>query len=189
MNIKGLMIKSMGVIAILVVLLVLLSVNALADETSQGCTYSSGYWKTHSIYGPSVKRDDSWDVIIDWWGAGDEESGEDVSFYGKSYELYDPMSWHDVLLAKPKKKNVYIILAQQFVAAELNVHKLDDGADQSVLGTALWEAEKYLTDYDPDINWASFPDILRDDFIRLADILDRFNNGVIGPGSCIEVSE
>jgi hypothetical protein len=72
MNIKGPMIKSMGVFVFLVVLLILLSINALADEPSQGCTSSAGYWKTHSIYGPAGLRDLDWDYLIEIYGDGSE---------------------------------------------------------------------------------------------------------------------
>lgn len=54
MNVKRPTMKGLGIIAILAILLILLSVNALADG---GCTLTAGYWKTHSIYGPARLRD------------------------------------------------------------------------------------------------------------------------------------
>lgn len=91
--------------------------------------------------------------------------------------MYDPMSWHDVLLAKPKRRNVYIILAHQYVASVLNGL---NGADVSAISQELAEARDLLYFKNPD----SDLDYLHKDFVRLADTLDRFNNGVIGPGSC-----
>lgn len=126
-----------------------------------GCTLTQGYWKTHSIYAKAHKYDDTWASI-----------GEDTPFFG----TVD--SWYDTLCTNPEGSNVYYILAHQYIAAKLN-HEA--GASTSVISSELIEAETLLGDYGPldDIEGE-----LRNNFLRIAEKLDQYNNGIIGPGHC-----
>ncbi len=134
-----------------------------------GCTYTFGYWKTHSEYGPAGPPDPTWLIV--------PPSGPDSPFFGSDF------TWHDILWTPPKGGNAYIILAHQFAAAWLNINNVDPllAADPSVLGTALSDAAALLSAYVPE-------DILepavRAEFIALAGVLNDFNEGYLGPPHC-----
>ena len=78
----------------------------------ENCTLSSGYWSTHSEYGPSL-YDATWAQL---------SNGADTPFFlsGQSY--------YEVINADPED-NAYYILAQQYIAAELNFLRGADPAD------------------------------------------------------------
>jgi hypothetical protein len=130
-----------------------------------GCTLTPGYWKTHSSYGPAP-YDDTWAQI-----------GEDTAFFssGKSY--------YEALWTSPQG-NAYYILAHAYIAAELNQL---NGADFSDAQAAFDAATALFS------NPANTPAAVgalrgsaRNVWINLADTLDDYNNGLIGPGHCTE---
>jgi drug/metabolite transporter superfamily protein YnfA len=141
------------------------SVNVPCDG---GCTLTPGYWKTHSSYGPAP-YDDTWAQI-----------GEDTPFFlsGQSY--------YEVLWTPPQGGNAYYILAHAYIAAELNFL---NGADSSAAQDSFDEATVLFEKYKPD-EVAGMKGkngkATRADFIALAEILDDYNNGLIGPGHCSE---
>lgn len=131
-----------------------------------GCTLTPGYWKTHSQYGPAP-YDPTWAMI-----------GEDTPFFlsGQSY--------YDVLWTSPKG-NAYYILAHAYIAAELN--QLNDASIPGDVLDAFNEAGELLNTYTPDEVAAlkgKAGNTLRSQFTSLAEILDDYNNGIIGPGHC-----
>ncbi len=80
-------------------------------------------------------------------------------------------TWFEILKMPPKKGDAYIILSHQYIAYKLNQ---DNGAgvpDQPAL-----DAEALL--------WSSNPGVVpkdqRENFIDLAELLDSYNNGLIG---------
>ncbi len=150
-----------------------------------GCTRTFGYWKTHSEFGPAP-YDETWAELPD---------GASTDFFlsGQSY--------YEVLWTPPKKGNAYYILAHQWIAAELNVLS---GAEipQDVLNAWL-EAQELFEIYTPgeivalkSVRISSSPRArvmraanstdLRGRFIELAEILDAYNNGYLGPGHCTD---
>lgn len=136
-------------------------------EEQEGCTLTVGYWKTHSIYGPAP-YDETWALIL--------PDGEDTEFY------YSSQTYYEVLWTPPKGGNAYYILAHQFIAAKLNFL---NGADPSTVEDAFNGAEILFDN--PD-NTPSHVKRLhgaeRQEWIDLANVLDDYNNGVIGPGHC-----
>ena len=159
-------------------------------ERGIGCGYTWGYWKNHNIYqnAGGAHRDAGWDKI-----------GEDTQFYG-NYE--DPptnsntLTWYEILLIAPKGGNAYLILAHQYVAAYLNIHKDADPANPGILGTTMTDAAALLAYYNTSYSGAFPPEIPKganyfnsDDrawAISLAGVLDQFNNGKLdgGPPHC-----
>jgi hypothetical protein len=129
-----------------------------------GCTRSSGYWKTHSAYGPAP-YDSTWALI-----------GEDSTFFLSSKSYYQ-VSW-----TPPKLGNAYYMLSRVYIAAELNFLK---GADPSDAQDAFDEATTLFNTYTPEeIGNLKGGNSLRQEFISLKNILAQYNNGYIGPGSC-----
>jgi len=171
------------VVGLIGLMLGIVSVAAGQDEL--GCVSTWGYWLNHSKYQNvnGANRDPGWDAI-----------GEDTQFLG-NYQ--DPpsntniLTWFEMLLIPPKKGNVYLILAHQYVAAYLNIHS---GADPSILGTAMVDAEALLAYYNTGFRGTYPPAIPKraDHFTsndrawaeELASLLNQFNNGELGPGHC-----
>jgi hypothetical protein len=131
-----------------------------------GCTLTQGYWKTHSKYGPAP--------YDNAWGA---KAGGDAPFFdtGKSY--------YEILWTAPKGGNPYLILAHQYIAAEMNV--LNDASIPGNVLAAWNQATGLLDAYDGDlsINKRKADGVLA---IQLAALLDDYNNGRVGPGHCSE---
>jgi len=121
-------------------------------NVSQGCTYTIGYWKNHPYDWPT-------DELSLW-------------------------SMHDAMLTlweKPKGGNAYIILAHQYIAAELNV--VNGASIPEEVLEAWLDAQELLEAYAGKGTIPKKSDD-RDAAIALASMLDDYNNGVIGPGHC-----
>jgi hypothetical protein len=119
-----------------------------------GCTYTQGYWKTHSLAGPAP-YDDGWKNL----GGGLEHN---TIFFnsGKTWlELWNT----------PPRGSAYIQLAHQYMAAKLNV--LNGASAPSSVTSAIAAAEAYFTSGTGDIT-------------GLASTLGSYNEGLIGPGHC-----
>ena len=127
-----------------------------------GCTLTPGYWKTHSIYGPAP-YDDTWAAI-----------GEDTPFFNSG------KSWYEALWTQPKGGEAYFILAHAYIAAALN---FENGTDPADAQEAFDDATELFMMYDDSIPKS---DPNREIAIGLAEILDNYNNGIIGPGHCAE---
>lgn len=125
---------------------------APVDEVT-GCTRTQGYWKNHAD--PKKKQyDATWD---DYLG---------VDFYGMGDYL-------TVLKTAPKGGDADIILAHQFIAAELNV-AAGASIPQDVLDA--WLAAK--------LYFEGKTTATRNELLTWAELLDDYNNGVVGPGHC-----
>ena len=142
--------------------------SVLLTTTDLGCTLTQGYWKTHSIYGPASKPNDTWDLIL--------PDGPDTYFF------FSGQTYIEVLNTPPKKGNAYYILAHQYIAAELNF--LDGAGIPSAVQEAFDEATILFDNEDNtprNIGKLKGNDPLRMDFIRLGGILEGYNSG---PGHC-----
>ena len=128
-----------------------------------GCTLTQGYWKTHSKYGPAP-LDDNWANV-----------GEDTAFFlsGKT--------WYQQFWIAPAG-NAYWNLAHQYAAAKLNAL---NGASTTAVDEAMAEAEDLLGAYTPaQIGAMKASNPVRQRFVALAEILDGYTTGEIGPGHC-----
>jgi len=137
-----------------------------------GCTLTQGYWKTHSVYGPASKPDDTWNEV----------GGPDANFFLSN------QTWLQVFNTSVSG-NSYYQLAHQYMAAYLNTlhgamvpdevqNALDDsksifeirtpGDFVKVKGKTIATKEEIST------------------MVTLASILVSYNEGLIGPGHCDE---
>ncbi len=163
--------KSAAVVVAIVALLAVGSAVAIEERPEpepQGCTLTPGYWKTHSEHGPAP-YDEVW---------GELASGADTEFFetGRSY--------YDVLWTPPKRGNAYYILAHAYIAVELNMLS---GASVPEDAAAAWdEASDLFATYLPE-DIADLKGEERRLWIVLAEVLDQYNNGLIGPGHCDDV--
>lgn len=129
-----------------------------------GCTRTQGYWQTHSTYGPAP-YDSTWDA----------KQGGDAPFFGSS------LTYIQTIQSSSKGGNAYFILAQQYIAAELN---MISGAEVSAeVQTAMSSAASLLNEWSGTDNIPK-KDADRAAAIALAGVLDAYNNGLTGPGHC-----
>jgi hypothetical protein len=136
------------------------------EKVYTGCTRSAGYWKTHSIYGPS-HYDSTWALL-----------GEDSTFF-LSNKTYYQVEW-----TPPKKGNAYYILSFAYIGTALN---LLAGADPFDVQDAFDEATELFETYTPEyIESLKGNDPLRQQFLSLKSTLEQYNSGMIGPGMCQE---
>jgi hypothetical protein len=133
-----------------------------------GCTRSQGYWKTHSAYGPAP-YDPTWEML-----------GEDSTFFLSNKSNYE------VMWTPPSGGNAYYILAHQYIATTLNfLAGADPGEVQEEFDDATDLFEMHTPEY---IGSLKGNNPIRQEFLMLSEILDDYNNGIIGPGKCQESS-
>ncbi len=134
---------------------IMFCVAAPTEEEPTGCTRTQGYWKNHAD--PNKKKYDStWDEYLnkDFYGMGD---------------------YLAVLKTAPKGGNADIILAHQYIAAELNMAAGASAPD---------DVEAVMAD--AHLYFSGELEVSRDELISWAELLDDYNNGKIGPGHCDE---
>ena len=122
---------------------------------------------------PSAPEDAAWFNLGDADGDGVSE-GPDETFYlsGQSY--------YEVLWTEPAG-NAYYILAHAYIAAQLN--GLDGASSTAAVDAALDWAETFFMTYEPADPLSKS---VRAKVVGKAEILDSYNNGLIGPGHCSE---
>jgi len=138
-----------------------------ALDCQYGCTYTIGYWKTHSQLGPAP-YDATWSLL--------EGGLEEQTIFFKSNKTYYDVFWTD------PKGNAYYILAIQYIGAELNfLH----GSEATDAQEAFADAQILFNTYTPaQVKAMKKNSPIRQKFISLAATLDDYNNGVIGPRHC-----
>ncbi|HWT40791.1 MAG TPA: hypothetical protein VN081_06030 [Dongiaceae bacterium] len=135
---------------------------------AQGCTLTQGYWKTHSSFGPAP-YDNTWAKL---------PNGASTSFF------LSGQTWYQVFQTPPAG-NAYYQLADQYMAARLNV--LNGASAPSSVQQALTQATTLFGTYTPaQIAAMKANDPVRKTFITLAGLLGSYNEGLVGPGHCSE---
>lgn len=128
-----------------------------SGATEQGCTLSKGFYATHSKYEkkPALK--------IPWL------LSEDTLLCGKK--------WYDLMNKTPKSGDAWLILAQQWIAAKLNVAL---GASTGpIIDAAISNGESMLSN-----NCSGISKSLRQTALEYSLLLEDYNNGFTGPGQC-----
>jgi len=129
-----------------------------ATSESQGCVYGLGYWRSHP---------GAWPV-------------QALTLGNETYtqaELLD-------LLNELNDGDASLILAQQLIAAELNIAS---GIDNSAIASTVDAARVWLAHRGGKLPYGVNPGSPEgQQAVRLADVLDQYNNGNLpgGPASC-----
>ncbi|MDZ7377592.1 MAG: hypothetical protein ONB13_13365 [candidate division KSB1 bacterium] len=131
-----------------------------------GCTLTAGYWKTHSQQGPAP-YDDAWALL----GPLQE----------KTIFFLSGQTYYQVLWTPPAGGNAYYILAHQYIAAKLNM--LNGASSTPEVDAAMAWATNFFNTYKPSDKLSK---IVSNQAKSYADLLDQYNNGLIGPGHCSE---
>ena len=133
-------------------------------EVGNGCTLTQGYWKNHGD--PLRKQFD--------------ETWNQVGTMGINSPFLHGLTYNTVLNTAPAG-NVWYILAHQYIAAKLNGLAGADASPDLAAALAL------LTNYTPAQAKAlkgETGSATKAEFVRLAGLLDAYNNGLTGPGHC-----
>jgi len=131
-----------------------------------GCTLTLGYWKTHSKAGPAP-YDDAWKNLA---------TTEEQTFFFKSNA-----TWLSTFNTPPAG-NAYYNLAHQYMAAQLNI--LNGAATTPEVVAAIAGAEALFNAQ--GIGDVTLTRVERSAALSYASTLDKYNNGLIGPGHCSE---
>jgi hypothetical protein len=136
-----------------------------------GCTLSKGYWKNHAGFGPQA------DVVTDmlpiWLG---DDGGD------KSMAVTDAQIAVDILQQHTygHPSNGITKLYAQLLAAKLNIA---NGAGMVDIADVISEADAFLAAHDW-MDWGNLEMSQKHKVLGWKDMLDDYNNGYIGPGSC-----
>lgn len=130
-----------------------------------GCTRGTGYWKSHAPAGPPP-YDSTWESLPD---------------RGATLLFSSGMSYVEVMW-QPTKGRAWIQLAQPWIAAHLNQLA---GADASVIAAAFAAGELLLRSARPN---GAFTQDQEAQMRSITNILESWNAGEIGPGSCPPLS-
>jgi hypothetical protein len=122
---------------------------------STGCTLTIGYWKNHNAFQRRPSQHIPWPI------------SENTQLCG--------MSWLDILNTTPAGGDAWYILAHQWIAARLNQA---GGASSTPDVTAAMQTAATL------LGQCSIPASEQSEATGLANTLDEYNNGIIGPGHC-----
>ena len=134
---------------------------------SGGCTFTQGYWKTHSTLGPAAKPDATWDLV----------GGPNATFFTSG------QTWLQVFNTAPAGGNVYYILAHQWMAATLNT--LAGASTTAAVDSALAFGQTFFSTYTPATAGA-LKGSAKTAANAAASTLGSYNEGEIGPGHCDE---
>jgi hypothetical protein len=130
-----------------------------------GCSYTQGYWKTHSARGPAP-YDNAWANV----GATEENTPFFIS----------GGTWYSVFWTSPSG-NPYYILAHQYMAAKLNI--LNGTGSTPEVDAAITAAEAFFAANTP-AGTLLLTKTQQNALKAYATTLDQYNNGIIGPGHC-----
>jgi uncharacterized repeat protein (TIGR01451 family) len=112
-----------------------------------------------------------------WKNHPDAWPVEGITIGGVTYTKAEAIA----ILNTPPDGDATYILAHQLIAARLNIL---NGADPDAVATTIVEADDWLATHPLGSN-PSNPD--REEAIELSEILDDYNNGLIGPGHCDKI--
>ena len=142
----------------------------------EGCTYSKGYWKNHAGFGPQA--DELSKLLPIWLGDDDGESSMAVTDAQTAVNLLS----QDVY---GHPRNGITKLYAQLLAAKLNIVNFANPAD---IHEVIGNADAFLADHDW-MDWDMLGQADRQMVLGWKDMLDQYNNGLIGPGHCDDDEE
>ena len=144
---------------------------AIWGTHESGCSRSIGFWKNHAGFGPQADEVTALLPIHLGTAGGD-----------KSLEVTTAEEARDVLVMKTHgaSSNGITKLYAQLLGAKLN---FASGADSEDVDDIVEDADTFLADHDWR-DWNKLTKAEREDVLHWKDMLDDYNNGLIGPGHC-----
>lgn len=138
-----------------------------------GCTYGKGFWKNHTGLGP--QPDLVTDLLPIWLGDEDDSSSMEVTTAEMAYDILQQHEYGD-------PSNGITRLYAHLLAAKLNIA---NGADDEDIAATITDADDFLGDYSWE-HWGDLGPDQRQMVNGWKDMLESYNEGEIGPGSCDE---
>ncbi len=135
------------------------------EAADSSCTYSKGYWKNHAGFGP--QEDVASQHLPQSLGSVDVTDAQTAVDY-LSQNVYGHPS------------NGITKLYAQLLAAKLNIA---NGASSSDVDDVISDADSFLDSNDWTA-WDSMGKEEKKDVLGWKDMLNDYNNGIIGPGPC-----
>jgi hypothetical protein len=142
----------------------------------EGCTRSKGYWKNHAGFGPQPDSV-TW-LLPTWLGTAGGNRSLAVDNAEMAVELLQQHEYGD-------PSNGITKLYAQLLAAKLNIVNFANPAD---IFDVISDADAFLADYNWE-DWNTLGSEDRHQVLEWKDMLDEYNNGDIGPGSCDDNDE
>ena len=139
-----------------------------------GCTKTIGYWKNHA--GGDKKTDVVTALLPVWLGTANGVNSVSVTTAAQAIEI---------LSKSDDASNGINKLMAQLLAAKLNILS---GADAGVAAGIIARADHFLS-LRPASEWNQLGADDRASVLSWAEFLDRYNNGVVGPGHCDDAGE
>ena len=149
------------------------TINTGECKGGNGCTRTIGYWKNHA--GGDKKTDVVTPLLPVWLGDANGVKSVNVSTASQAIEI---------LSKSDDASNGINKLMAQLLAAKLNILR---SADPSSVAGIITRADQFLAVRSAS-EWGQLGTDDRQSVLSWADFLDRYNNGVVGPGHC-DVSE
>ena len=134
-----------------------------SDSESLHVRLQAGTWVCTYTMGYWMNHPEAWPV-------------EEIEIGGVTHTKEDAI----IILETPPEGDATYILAHQLIAAKLNVA---NGAESNGLGDTITDADAWLT---ANIFGSDPTDPARAQGIALAEVLDDFNNGLLGPSHCAD---
>lgn len=145
----------------------------LVMEETGGCTYGKGFWKNHTGLGP--QPDLVTDLLPLWLGDEDSTASMEVTTAQMAFDVLQQHMFGD-------PSNGITKLYAHLLTAKLNIA---NGADDEDIAQTIMDADNFL-----GMNgWEGWGDLSQDDrqmVMDWKDMLESYNEGMIGPGSCDE---
>ena len=143
----------------------------LIEDTTGGCTWGKGYWKNHAGLGP--QPDLVTELLPIWLGNEDDSMSIEVTTAQMAFDFLQQQTYGE-------PSNGITRLYAHLLTAKLNIA---NGADDEDIAETIEDADDFLGQYD----WESWGDLSQEERQTVngwKDMLEDYNEGEIGPGSC-----
>jgi hypothetical protein len=138
---------------------------------AMGCTYTIGFWKTHADPTPGNQLNVMGPLLPVWLGL---EGG------AKSVKVVGTLQGIALLEKADDASNGINKLYAQLFGAKLNIK---NGADGTAIADLIVAADKTLASVNA-LDWSTLKAAKQNQILNWALALDRYNNGLDGPGHC-----
>ncbi len=142
---------------------------------SEGCSHTIGYWKTHAGIGSGNQGDEVSQYLPIWLGTA---AGAKSRLVNTAQLAVNYLSMN----VYGTSSNGITKLYGQLLGAKLSIA---DGAADGDIAATIAAADAFLALYDYT-NWTGLTAAQKTMVIGWKDLLDQYNNGLIGPGHCDE---
>ena len=143
-----------------------------------GCTLTIGYWKTHSGFSKGNQDDMITSLLPVLLGTSGGVKSINVTAAAQAVQFLSFNGSNNVFDGSNGINKLYA----QLLAAKLNIKS---GAAPAAVASTIAAADNFLANKN-SLDWASLNKATKNTVLSWMNTLDKFNNGLIGPGHCSE---